>query len=310
MTPDSPSRFILSLDCEGKWGVADSLTPAKHRSLSDEKLREAYVGVVSLLDEFQIPATFAFVGLFAQSRSAFQRLVPELERLRERAEDYLGPALDDTIAGSRQGWHGDWAVDLVTNAKMQHEIGLHGVTHVPWIRCDRSFFEEELSLLPEISGAVARSRTFVFPRNEVAHVDLLSSAGFAGYRTGRARRSRAHSLLAEFDLRSQAERDPLPAGEGPVAIPAGYFVNWRSGARRLVPMWVTQSRFDHLLDSSTRGGIVHAWLHPENIASAPETLALLRLIIRSVAERRDAGKCIVLTQLDYVHSLTSTTVVQ
>ena len=61
------ARFILSLDCEGKWGVADHLTPANHAQLTDAKLREAYRSILDLLDRYAIPATFAYVGCFSLS---------------------------------------------------------------------------------------------------------------------------------------------------------------------------------------------------------------------------------------------------
>lgn len=61
------ARFILSLDCEGKWGGADHLTPADHAGLSDQRLRQAYSDNLALLDEFDLPATSAFFGCFSLS---------------------------------------------------------------------------------------------------------------------------------------------------------------------------------------------------------------------------------------------------
>ena len=61
-----PATFILSLDCEGKWGVADHLDAQTHRSLADARLRAAYRDILAALDRYDIAATFAFVGLFAQ----------------------------------------------------------------------------------------------------------------------------------------------------------------------------------------------------------------------------------------------------
>lgn len=300
MSDYEPTTFILSLDCEGKWGVADRLTKRQHRWLTDDRLRDAYRNLIALLDEFDFPATFAFVGLFAEPESSFRRLVPAIEDLRARAPSYLGPALEDSTTGSCQGWHGHWALDLVGGAKVRHEIGLHGITHVPWTWCDRAFFVDELRLLPELTTAVAQARTFVYPRNEVAHVDLLACAGLKGFRNGRPHKSRLHSLLSELNLWSKAEPGPRN-GKPPIGLPAGHFVNWRSGARRLISARITQARFERMVDGSD-GGIVHAWLHPENIASAPETMAVLRKIVRSVAERRNRGRCAVLTQIDYLRT--------
>lgn len=177
------------------------------------------------------------------------------------------------------------------------------MTHVPWTSRDRDFFIGELDLLRELSSPVAAARTFVFPRNRVAHIDLLPSAHIECYRTARPQKSRVRSLLSEFNLWSRPQPDP-PGGSGPVPIPAGFFVNWRHRARRLVPKSVSNARVRALLNRARPGHLVHLWLHPENIASAPETLSLLRSALEQVARKRDAGRCVPMTQLDYVRSLT------
>jgi hypothetical protein len=292
-----PARFILSFDCEGKWGVADHLTARHQQELSDERLRDAYRSIIGGLDEFQIPATFAFVGAFTQSRRDFGKVRPMIEAVSRLAPDYIGPALRDLDETGGAGWHGDDLVDLVGLAKAGHEIALHGVTHVPWTDFDEAGVQAELVLLQQLEGPIRQCGTFVYPRNLVAHTDALATHGFKGFREGR-RRSRLSSLLAEFNLFEAPER-PSPR-EGIVAIPAGFFLNWRSGVRRLVPPAVTRARARGMLDAAApNGGVVHYWLHPENVASAPSTLGLLRRLLRDVAEAREAGHCEVMTQLGY-----------
>ena len=295
-----PGRFILSLDCEGKWGIADHLGAIEHRTLNDASLRQAYRSVVALLDEFDIQATFAFVGLFGEGVRSFRRLRPAIEQLAGRAGNYLRSALADIDDGSGEGWHGDWAVEMVGAAGAGHEVAMHGVTHFPWDRMDEAFVADEMALYRELEGPVGRSRTMVFPRNRVAHADKLPSIGIEGYRLAPGRRSRLRNLAGEFNIFEHAEPDPARTGRGPAPIPAGYFVNWRSGARRLVPKAITERRFANILaNADAEAGISHFWLHPENIASAPDTLAVLRGMVRQVAHARDAGRCIVQTQADY-----------
>jgi hypothetical protein len=292
------AKFILSFDCEGKWGSADALTHAHRRDLTDEKLREAYGSILDLLDEFEIESTFAFTGAFSQSPRHFERLRPELDRLSRLAPDYLGPALADVDATRGDGWHGHALVEAVGAARVLHEIALHGVTHVPWTTMDQSFVEAEMCLFEALEGPVRESRTFIFPRNLIAHSQILRKHDFEGYRLARPERSRLAALMSEFDLSVAPER-PKP-GNGIVRIPAGFFLNWRHGLRRVVPPQVTELRAERLLDRAVReGGVVHYWLHPENVASAPATLNQLRSIVRNVAAVRSAGHCDVLTQLGY-----------
>ena len=294
------ARFILSLDCEGKWGVADHLDRNIHATLTDQNLRWAYDKIIALLDEYAVPATFAFVGCFAEAKSALEARIDWLRSFEAHAPEYIRPALHDMSEGSGQGWHGDWAVDAVGGASVDHEIALHGVTHVPWTRLERSAAEDEMGFLREMDSPVRNSQTFIFPRNEVAHRDALATSGIKGYRKAPRQRSRLASLASEFNVFSAPETDAEREKEL-VAIPAGYFVNWRSGARRVVPIDLSVARARQMLNKAQEsGGVVHYWLHPENIASAPVTLQLLRDIVAEAAQRRDAGRCVLMTQLEYV----------
>lgn len=292
-----PARFIFSLDCEGKWGVADHLDRKVHQTLSTERLREAYAALLALLDRYDISASFAFVGLFAEPAASLARLAGPLDDLAGDHPDYLGRALADQRSGSRDGWTGDWAVEMVGSARAAHELAFHGVTHVPWDRMEDRSLDRELTLFGELSSPVAQSLTMVFPRNRVAHVERLRGLGIEGYRS-RLNRSRLANLLAEFDPAPDPEQSLPPSV--PIAIPAGYFVNWQHGARRLVPRAMGRTRARHLLDrADAEQGIVHFWLHPENIASAPATLERVEDILALAARARDAGRCVVQTQRDY-----------
>lgn len=301
----TPARFILSLDCEGKWGLADQLTPAHHRLLSDEGLRDAYGRLIALLDEFEIPATFAFVGCFSLSAEHLAASLPALEAFSGEVPGYLDAALDDIALPDRQGWTGDWAVRAVLHAAADHEIALHGATHVPWTwpGMTRDVARQEFKILLDAQAPIlTRTCTFVYPRNAVAHLDVLDEFGLVGARGTRSRSYRAQSLAAEFNLLSPPDADPVIAR--PLQIPAGHFVNWPSGARRIVPAEVTRARARLMLRRArATGRVVHYWTHPENIATAPATLRVLRAILEEVARMRDAGRCDVLTQEAYCRSV-------
>ena len=280
-------RFILSLDCEGKWGVADHLTPAHDRTLNDERLRDAYGAIAALLARHGVVATFAFVGLFMRSA----------DELAALPRDEIAGTLPYTrdawrqMADGRDGWAGAWAVERVA---ADHEVACHGVSHTPWNDLTPAQAGFELALGGDLSG-----QTMIFPRNRVAHLDRLSAAGITGYRVAPPVRSRPASLLSEFDLTRTSERDPPPAPMQP--IPGGVFVNWLAGARRLVPPAVTRLRARRMLrHAAATGGVAHFWTHPENIASAPATLANLRAVVEEADILRRQGRIEVVTQARYV----------
>ena len=278
---------IISLDCEGRWGVADNLTPALAAGLTDARLRAAYRGITDLFAQTEISATFAFVELFTRpvSREA-------AGLVRDLAEElpYLAAAAAGLAAGD-EGWVGDWALEMAGEGG--HEIAFHGATHVPWSDLTPDQARRELALT-----RAEHRQTMVFPRNVVAHVDVLAEFGCKAYRGHRSFSSRAHSLLSELDLGTPSQPMPDAADCSPAELPSGIFVNWRSGPRKLVPPAVTRRRARHLLaDAARTGGAAHFWLHPENIATAPATFANLEGIVAEIVRFRDAGQIRVATQL-------------
>lgn len=281
-------RFILSFDCEGKWGIADHLRPEHDAQLSGARLGKAYRDIADLLAETDVPATFAFTELMLLEPTALAAL-PGAE-IAARLP-YTKAAFAEIAAGRFDGWSLPEAAALVAD---RHEIATHGVTHAPWGEIDADQARYELSLTARAPG-----QTFIFPRNQVAHIDVLAEAGFSGYRLGPPRRSRAASLLQEANLFSPSE--PVPPAALPQSIPAGYFINWRSGPRRFVPPALTRLRARRILNHAVRtGGVAHFWTHPENIASAPDTLVNLRAVVEEAATLREAGRIEIQTQRDFV----------
>ena len=279
--------FILSLDCEGKWGVADILNKAHEKQLSDANLQGAYSAIATSLDSFGISATFAFTELFTLSED--ELLALPLEEIVETLP-YTKAAFKDIAAGRFEGWSAPWAKNLLA---ARHEIACHGVTHTPWDAMSDAQARFELSITSRTRG-----QTFIFPRNRINHLDLLNEHGFKGYRLTPQTRSRVSSLASEFNIYAGAEQNPLISSLQ--AIPAGYFVNWRSGLRKIVPTSWTRCRARRILENAVKSkGVAHFWTHPENIATAPSTLLNLRAILEEAANLRAEGKLICMTQSQY-----------
>lgn len=276
---------ILSLDCEGKWGVADHLRSDLSKRLSDERLKWSYREIVAHLDQWKVNATFAVVELFIWSRAeqlggVLQELA-DLPFLRE---------VPGAIANADEGWSAPWVLDLIGP---QHEIATHGFSHTPWPELTAAQAQREMAgIAPE------RRRTLIYPRNGVAHTELLASFGCEGYRTARPARSRLLSLATEFNVFARAERPIDSCGVKP--IPAGAFINWRGGARALVPPAVSRMRARHIIrDAARTGGVAHFWTHPENIATHPPTLENFKAVVEEIARARDAGEIEIVTQIEF-----------
>ena len=297
------ARFIVSLDCEGKWGMADHLQPYHHELLTDEAIAAAYQQLVAIFGRYEIPATFAFVMAFtftAEEREGFRD-----ELLGDEDDAWLRPYREAVAGGYVGGWHQPAALEIVQAAGV-HEIACHSFCHRPLGdgSISAAGAERELDCALAVAGLKRLDfETFVFPRNEIGHLDALRSHGFIGYRqrlrrpTGRV--GRALSLAEEFNVWTASQR-PVPAADGLVPIPSGRFLNWRFGLRAKVPPQATVARWRHQLRSAAQtSGVVHLWLHPHNLITGPGTAALLEQVLVEAATMRDRGGIRVVTQRDY-----------
>ncbi len=281
--------FILSLDCEGKWGVADHLDAGIHASLNDEALRRSYSDIVAALKSRTIPATFAVVDFFTRSAG-------ELQNLGQGEAGALLPytkaAWDDLANGTGQGWSAPWLTDLIAT---DHEIASHGASHTPFGDLDGPALELELEMIGK-----DKYRTIIFPRNDIAHVGRLGELGMTGYREKR-NGTKISRIADEFNVFERSERPTVAA---PVAtIPAGYFINWRAGVRRFIPSAVSRARARRLIDHAiATDGVVHYWTHPENIVTAPATMENFLAVCDEAVRGRERGMRIV-TQEQYCTGL-------
>lgn len=296
--------FILSFDCEGKWGFADC--PGALASVSSAALLGAYRELVDLLGRHRIPATFAFVTSFVLTPEEARAHAPWFAAIPYRNGDWAAPFRAALARGALDGWLCPEALEVVA-ADRRHEIAAHGFSHVPLTErlIDVDTFEREMDRLRTVEQRRGLcSRTFIYPRNLVGFAERLAAWGFVAYRPplrleslgGGGRR-----LLAEFD-----PFEP-PQGHGgpgqPLRLPPGRFLNHRAGLRRLVPRAVTLAKVRRMLDRAVRARqAVHLYSHPHNFLTGRRQLDLLADLLADVRTRADAGKLVVMTQLQYARA--------
>src|SRR4051812_32249942 len=87
--------FMLSLDCEGKWGMVDCLAPRHRELFTAANLQSTSRRMVSLLDEYEVDAPFAFTAAFALSKQRFRRMRPDLECVGGGAQEWIGRAITE-----------------------------------------------------------------------------------------------------------------------------------------------------------------------------------------------------------------------
>lgn len=239
--------------------------------------------MLSLFEEFDVPATWAVVGHLL------------LEDCDGHHWDHpAGPAW---FARERTTWasrpdlrFGDGLVERIRSADVDHEIGCHTFSHVEFgdertspdvaraelERCEAVAAEWDLSL-----------KSFVFPRNKVGYRDLLAEYGYESYRgwPETAAGKGAARKLAEATVAENEPRLVTPTVDeyGLVNVPPSLFLfSFEGLARRMTaPVFgdpiVAEARRG--IDEAIRkDGVYHLWLHPNNLTSEDDVGRLRRVL--------------------------------
>jgi peptidoglycan/xylan/chitin deacetylase (PgdA/CDA1 family) len=305
------ATFILSLDCEGKWGFCDQRSLSELGWITTKALTQCYRRLLNLFEEKEVRATFAFVGALTLSVDEYSANRDWFEEGTEEHRRWLRGFNQEAQAGRFDGWFAPDLCDFVSSCT-QHEIGSHGFTHLPLDQREtsRGAFHHEMALLcrlPNFNKAL--DKTFVFPRNQLGYVEDLAEYGFTGYREALQFRPRPRAIKRLLSYASEfgsAAPQSHAVPQTPVAIPSGYFLNWRAGARRMVPAAVTIARWRTLIDEAVRqDGVVHLWSHPHNFISGVGMFDLLSSVLDEVHRRERCGELISYTQREYVRAVQS-----
>jgi peptidoglycan/xylan/chitin deacetylase (PgdA/CDA1 family) len=298
------AAFVLSLDKELVWGSADH-TPVEEWRRRYPDARGVTRELLALLDELEVPATWAVVGhLFLErcARGPDGRAHPELPRPAGASALDVDPCSD--VARAPLFYAPD-LVDAIASARVRHEIGSHSFSHLVY-DCPRAAAEADLDAC--LAAAAPRGlslKSFVFPRNVEGHHDLLAARGFIAYRgeephvyrrLPRVARRAAH--LADHALGLAAPvveaRERLP---GLWNVPGSMMLFPRGGLRDVVTFDARVRKARATLARAARGGkIFHLWFHPFNLTVGRAGMfAALRRILEAVAREREAGRIETLT---------------
>jgi hypothetical protein len=190
------------------------------------------------------------------------------------------------------------------------EIALHGgLTHLIWTHpgATRKTIERELAGGIEALGEISvRPRSFIFPRQDINHLELLPVYGISSYRgcapilSSRLRRKIPRAVIRALEELGHAVPPvvwPVEALPGLWNIPASLALYPISRSRTaMVPIRTRIERVERGIRAAVRSrGIFHYWFHPETLAEAPAGLSMLDAILEKLIRARDTGDVEVLT---------------
>ncbi|MCL7416714.1 MAG: polysaccharide deacetylase family protein [Halalkalicoccus sp.] len=284
---------VISIDAELAWGFHDLSDPPRERIAA---ARPAWSRLLSLLEEFSIPATWAIVGhLFLEECDGLHTGHPGSPAWFAR--DPGG------TAGEHDEWFGPDLVRAVRDSPVGHEIACHSFSHVqfgdPETTRELAAAEVEASI-EAADGTGIELHSFVFPRNKVGHRDVLAAYGIRSYRGVRPRQwfdtPRARRTGKFLDAALVRSPPPLVSPSvdeyGLVNLPASLDLFGFEGlARRVLTSTVgdpvvrqARAGIDRAVESE---GVFHCWLHPNNLLTERD-VERLRRVLSYLAARRES----------------------
>jgi peptidoglycan/xylan/chitin deacetylase (PgdA/CDA1 family) len=283
--------LCISIDLELAWGIWEKPSAEYHR-LCAEKERVVNHALLELFAAREIPATYAIVG----------RLLARPERFPTATE------FGDRI------WYAPDLVEAIRSASPAHDIGSHGFAHRYFPGTRRERLREDLQAARHVHETYGLPFTsFVFPRNEVAHLDLLAEAGLevfraleAGWHMSVRRRigrlpGRAANLADKLLPIAPSVVEPTLQPSGLVALPGSMLFVGRNGLRRLVhPELIERKARLGLRRAAREGRIFHLWFHPANFYYDTDVqLGMLEKILDEACAMRDRAELEIRTMASY-----------
>ena len=310
-----PGTFIISFDCEGKWGVADHLTDSINSAFTNEHLNRAYQKLVDMLDQHGVKGTFAFVGAFTMPMEEYHEHKDWFSELEIDGKPWFAAFRQAALLGQFDGWFNPQCLAIVAQGG-QHEIAAHGFSHLPLseLIISREAFIREIDLLKRVTNFKDRPEmTFIYPRNLIGYTDELRKAGFIAYRNGIRPaggimnkgifrlKGKIRNILREINLKESAQDHSKP--EAIIGIPGGAPLNWRHGLRQNIPISFTIKRWQNIIKDAIRHDkMVHLYTHPHNFITGDRMYFLLDEILKMVSQTLKRKELVNQTQKEYAES--------
>ena len=298
------SAFVISLDFEMFWGVADIAAIADYGP-NVEGEWEAVPAMLDMFRRYRVNATWATVGMvmcrdYAQWRDWQPEVMP----------GYRDPTLSTYSHGDRARsnprlFFGRPLVERILDTPGQ-ELASHTYSH--YLCDEEGATPEQFAADMRCAAAIAEDvgvtlHSLVLPRNQVleTYLAMLPANGirvFRGngdhwiHRSGHAApggiAGRAARLAdAWLPLRcATVQRESLQ--NGLVNVPASLFLRpWSRTLARLEPLRMHRLR-DAMTDAARGDGLFHLWWHPHNFGvNLAENMHMLEDLMQHYARLRD-----------------------
>lgn len=295
----------MSIDTEMLWGPTTKSGKALLLGKGKED-REAIASILNIFKKYDIGATWAIVGhLFRDRCDRSDCLTSKNMSIYGYHPEWYHDPYSNCDLDSLH--YGKDVVEMILSNSAGQEIGYHSYSHPNFKEIPREMAEDELAQAKGIRQDWGiEMKSFVFPLDKIAHVDLLPKYGFSIFRGGLPRRRKDLSsihrkvngainkiIAPPVDPRYQNDIWEIPSSMpfSDPQFPNSIQFRAKLGLNRAI--------------SSNR--VFHIYLHPWDLLLYERLKDDLDTFIGYVASKRDDGALRVMTMGEYASSLSEST---
>jgi peptidoglycan/xylan/chitin deacetylase (PgdA/CDA1 family) len=253
------------------------------------KTRDAIYDLLSLFEQHHVPATWAVVGhLFLDACDGLHHDLYE-EQQSWHSYDPGSDIRTDPL------YYGRDLIEAIMGNKVEHEIGYHSFSHVRFSACTEAVAEAEIVGGMKLAKEFGiRLRSFVFPENEINHLNILKKYDFAIFRGRNCRRNVEQDFLVR---RLNAAVDKITLSS---AVPVWKDGLWETNANLTydglrVPFALNFRTVSGLERTIISRKVYHLSLHPYDVLLRPALLKYLDKLLTRAAAKRDRGVLKIMT---------------
>jgi len=244
--------LIISVDFEMAWAWRYAKTGSDYIEKGQIE-RENFPKIIDILEEYNIPITFATVGhlFLAQCQKGdhdwMQRIPHFDDHWRFTKGDWYS---HDPYSNYKDApeWYAPDLIQLIINSEVNHEIGTHSFSHIDFSykNCPAQVAEDEITACLEVAKPYYVSfKSMVFPGGTWGNIEVLKKYGIQIYRRN-----------TEFDL-AYPYRDEIGLLVSPSSGCLEYNLDYRWTPKYYI------SRLEKYVDKAIKTNtIAHLWFHP------------------------------------------------
>ena len=272
------ASFVLSIDLELAWGVWDKLSSINIQKIIDKE-RLVCENLLNIFDENEIPVTWAVVAALLDNKNKM------MGNLNQKA------------------WYAPDILDNILNSKTKHLIASHSYAHKEFNTCSKeeiiedfeksNFFLKSININPDV---------FIFPRNNVFHLDVLKKFNFKTYRSidkswykkvykYNKSLGKISNLIDKVIPIKTNSVSPLIDKFGLTEVPTSILLISKNGIRSIVTNYSMFKKIKDGIDLAiSQNECFHIWFHPSNFYyQTNKQFDLLKKIINYVNLKREQG---------------------